>query len=81
MFVIMLKLNGSTYFFSHEIRGTLMYDPKTKKTSVARESEGIFSQSLKDAMIFKEKFNAEFVASAYDGVEVVKLDVVMEGGC
>lgn len=66
VFVVALVLDGQKVYFEREECGLI--DPKTKVT--IREARGYFSPDLKDAVKFLEKFNAEFVASAYDGADV-----------
>lgn len=70
IFVVALVLDGQKVYLESEERGLI--DPKTKVT--IREARGYFSPDVKDAMKFLEKFNAEFVASAYKGagVECIK---------
>ena len=66
VYVIVLKFDGVPCYFMKQEVG--MLDPKTH--GVLKQPQGFFSADLKDARKFLDKWQAEIVASGYDGADV-----------
>ena len=71
-YVICLEIEGVLYFFESEKQGVIFKD------GTKREPEGTFSPSLKDAIVYKDRWWAECISASYEGAVVKTIDQVID---
>ena len=67
--IVWINRKGQKFYFEREECGLL--DPTTHAT--IREARGYFSPDVKDARKFGDKWQAEFVSSAYSNTHIERL--------
>lgn len=74
-FVVVIKRNGLTFYLKREEAGEV-----NEKGQVLKESVGVFSPSLIEAIKFQNMAQAEISCSAYSGavVEIIKTGEVLK---